>query len=140
MELDQCASCLLCAAELSPREARRLIDQKRTIPRQNKSALNLVTRGSRWRTKRSFVVVSARDSGGAEVKTATAVVTEKPKLGRFQVSKGHPAPFGASARDGGVNFSIYSGNAVSATLCLISLSDLQDVSFVLLFYFYFVII
>ncbi|KAI9181795.1 hypothetical protein LWI28_018671 [Acer negundo] len=37
-----------------------------------------------------------------------------------------PTPFGATARDGGVNFSIYSSNAVSATLCLITLSDLHQ--------------
>ncbi|OIV93609.1 hypothetical protein TanjilG_04841 [Lupinus angustifolius] len=44
----------------------------------------------------------------------------------FQVSRGYPSPFGATLRDGGVNFAIYSLNALSATLCLITLSDFQD--------------
>ncbi|XP_015955251.1 isoamylase 1, chloroplastic [Arachis duranensis] len=62
---------------------------------------------------------------GNGIETDTAVV-EKPQLGsRFQVSRGYPAPLGATPQDGGVNFAIYSLNAVSATLCLISLSDLQ---------------
>ena len=65
--------------------------------------------------------------GGAEVSTAVAV-KEKPKSERFEVYRGSPTPFGATARDGGVNFAIFSANAVSATLCFISLSDLHDVS------------
>ncbi|KAK6139714.1 hypothetical protein DH2020_026545 [Rehmannia glutinosa] len=47
-------------------------------------------------------------------------------LRRFEVFSGHPTPFGATPRDGGVNFSIFSSNASSATLCLISLSDLRE--------------
>ena len=62
--------------------------------------------------------------GGARAET---VVVKKPKLRRFQVFEGCPAPLGATARDGGVNFAIYSKNAVSATLCLISASDLEQV-------------
>ncbi|KAK6147467.1 hypothetical protein DH2020_018379 [Rehmannia glutinosa] len=60
--------------------------------------------------------------------TETAVVVEKPPamLRRFEVFSGHPTPFGATPRDGGVNFSIFSSNASSATLCLISLSDLRE--------------
>ena len=54
-------------------------------------------------------------------------MVDGPKLGRFEVSQGCPAPLGATLRDGGVNFAVYSGNAVSATLCLISLSDLEEV-------------
>ncbi|KAL9445189.1 hypothetical protein AB3S75_018223 [Citrus x aurantiifolia] len=64
-----------------------------------------------------------RASKSAESETA---VIEKPQSQRFQVSKGYPTPFGATLRDGGVNFSIFSSNAVSATLCLITLSDLQE--------------
>ncbi|XP_061991707.1 isoamylase 1, chloroplastic [Rosa rugosa] len=66
--------------------------------------------------------VKASD-GGAAVVTAVA---ERPKLRRFQVSEGHPTPFGATPRDGGVNFAVYAGNAVSATLCLITLADLEQ--------------
>ncbi|KAM5553582.1 isoamylase 1, chloroplastic [Rosa sericea] len=66
--------------------------------------------------------VKASD-GGAKVDTAVA---ERPKLSRFQVSEGRPTPFGATPRDGGVNFAVYAGNAVSATLCLITLADLEQ--------------
>ncbi|OMO79846.1 hypothetical protein CCACVL1_13367 [Corchorus capsularis] len=75
--------------------------------------------------KSTKLVVKARGGGGGVAETETAVV-EKPKLKRFQVSEGHPAPLGATLQDGGINFAIYSANAVSATLCLISLSDLQQ--------------
>ena len=68
--------------------------------------------------------VVAAVGSGAEAET---VVVEKPKLQPFLVFEGCPAPLGATARDGGVNFAVYSGNAVSATLCLISASDLEEV-------------
>ncbi|KAJ0090582.1 hypothetical protein Patl1_14074 [Pistacia atlantica] len=58
----------------------------------------------------------------AELETA---VIEKPKR-RFKVSQGNPTPFGATARDGGVTFCIFSSNAVSVTLCLITLYDSQE--------------
>ncbi|KAL0397988.1 UNVERIFIED_CONTAM: Isoamylase 1, chloroplastic [Sesamum calycinum] len=45
---------------------------------------------------------------------------------RFEVFSGQPTPFGATARDGGVNFAVSSGNASSATLCLINLSYLPE--------------
>ncbi|KAL0007459.1 hypothetical protein SO802_008961 [Lithocarpus litseifolius] len=78
-----------------------------------------------------FQIVNARREsgggvgGGAEVNTAVAV-KEKPKSERFEVYRGSPTPFCATARDGGVDFAIFSANAVSATLCLISFSDLHD--------------
>ena len=74
-------------------------------------------------------IVNARreSGGGAEVDTAVTV-KEKPKSERFEVYRGSPTPFGATARDGGVNFAIFSANAISATLCFISLSDLHEVS------------
>ena len=58
--------------------------------------------------------------GGAKVEIAMAV-NENPKLGHFKVYRGYPTPFGATALDGDVNFTIFSTNVVSATLCLISL-------------------
>ncbi|KAJ9689229.1 hypothetical protein PVL29_014743 [Vitis rotundifolia] len=67
--------------------------------------------------------VVAAVGSGAEAET---VVVEKPILQPFRVFEGCPAPLGATARDGGVNFAVYSGNAVSATLCLISASDLEE--------------
>ncbi|KAG9449304.1 hypothetical protein H6P81_009269 [Aristolochia fimbriata] len=71
--------------------------------------------------KRSFVV-NASDG----VQEGGTVVAEKPHSQEFKLFAGTPTPFGATARDGGVNFAVYSGNASSATLCLISLSDLQE--------------
>ncbi|XP_058068420.1 isoamylase 1, chloroplastic isoform X2 [Magnolia sinica] len=72
-------------------------------------------------SKRS-VIVNMSD-GGTETGT---VVVEKPSLRGLEVFAGSPTPFGATARDGGVNFAVYSRNSTSATLCLISLSDLQE--------------
>lgn len=72
-------------------------------------------------TKCSKLILKARRRDTA------SMVVETPKLRRFQVSQGHPAPFGATLRDDGVNFAVYSCNAVSATLCLMSLSDLLEV-------------
>lgn len=69
------------------------------------------------------VVKASIGGGGADIET---VVLDKPKLSRFEASEGHPAPFGATPRNGGVNFSIFSSNAVSATLCLFSSSDLHE--------------
>lgn len=68
------------------------------------------------------LVVYAREGGS---NTETAVV-EKPLLRELQVLSGSPIPFGATARDNGVNFAVYSSNASSATLCLFSPSDLQE--------------
>ena len=65
--------------------------------------------------------------GGAEVGTAMAV-KEKLKSEWFKVYRGSSMPFGATAHDGDVNFAIFFANAVSTTLCLISLSDLDDMS------------
>lgn len=74
---------------------------------------------------RSELIVKARRGGGsAEV----AAVDGGPQLSRFQVSRGSPVPLGATLRDGGVNFAVFAGNAVKATLCLMSLSDLEQVS------------
>ncbi|XP_010558314.1 PREDICTED: isoamylase 1, chloroplastic [Tarenaya hassleriana] len=70
--------------------------------------------------------LSARISScGGGARSENVVTAEKPaKSERFQVSGGFPSPFGATLRDDGVNFAIYSANSVSATLCLISPSDL----------------
>ncbi|KAK6941228.1 Glycoside hydrolase, family 13, N-terminal [Dillenia turbinata] len=73
--------------------------------------------------KRLVVNASARDRG-VEL-PVVEVDKEKPKRRRFQVFQGYPTPSGATARDGGINFAIFSSNAISATLCLITLSDLE---------------
>ncbi|KAL5543429.1 hypothetical protein UlMin_007213 [Ulmus minor] len=75
-------------------------------------------------TNRSMLVVKARRRK-ADTEAPTVVVdTEESR--RFQVLSGSPAPLGATPGDGGVNFAVYSGNAVYATLCFISFSDLKE--------------
>ena len=123
MELTaQCTSCLLsCTPKLlnNPlKTSRRLaFSTTTTLRNQKRSGLG---------PPRLKIVNARRESGGgvgggAEIDTAV-VVKEKPKSERFEVYRDSPTLFGASARDSGVNFAIFSTNAVSTTLCLISLS------------------
>ncbi|XP_071725446.1 isoamylase 1, chloroplastic isoform X1 [Rutidosis leptorrhynchoides] len=77
----------------------------------------------------SALVVNAIDgTGGGDVDTAVVEKEKKPEVSRrrFQVSNGYPTPFGATAQEDGVNFAIYSRNASSATLCLLTPSDLPE--------------
>lgn len=102
--------------------------------------LNSVNLGKHGRRASVVVVNASIGDGGIETGADTAVVVEKPlgKPRRFEVSDGYPLPFGATARDGGVNFAVSSGNATSATFCLINLSDLPEVIFIgseFLYYF-----
>lgn len=94
-------------------------------PPKRVTTFNLETIGSNiFSNSTALIPIKAASEG---VDTAVVVVEEEePKLKKFQVFEGHPAPFGATVRDGGVNFAIFSANAVSATLCLISLSDLPE--------------
>ena len=71
-----------------------------------------------------------RESGGGEAEVNTVVaVKEKPKSEWFEVYRGSPTPFGATARDGGVNFAIF-----STTLCdLHEVSEFAFFSFLFLF-------
>lgn len=73
---------------------------------------------------RYAILNNAIERGDAD----TAVVIEKPppKPRPFKVFPGRPAPFGATLRDGGVNFAVYSSNATSISLCLIGLRDLPE--------------
>ncbi|KNA19476.1 hypothetical protein SOVF_061290 [Spinacia oleracea] len=70
-----------------------------------------------------LLMANARETS-AEIETS--VTERQAQTTRFEIFPGNPMPFGAVARDGGVNFAIYSGNSVSATLCLITLSHLQQ--------------
>uniref|UniRef100_M4CLB4 Glycosyl hydrolase family 13 catalytic domain-containing protein n=2 Tax=Brassica campestris TaxID=3711 RepID=M4CLB4_BRACM len=70
--------------------------------------------------------LSAKDTARTSEPENVAVVEKPPPSKRFLVSDGLPSPFGATVRDNGVNFSVYSSNSVSATICLISLSDLRQ--------------
>ncbi|KAK3437526.1 hypothetical protein EUGRSUZ_C02189 [Eucalyptus grandis] len=71
------------------------------------------------------LTVRARAGGAAPGEVETAMV-ERPRPSSFQVSRVRPTPLGATACVGGVNFSVYSSSAASATLCLISLADLNE--------------
>uniref|UniRef100_A0A1J3HWY0 isoamylase n=1 Tax=Noccaea caerulescens TaxID=107243 RepID=A0A1J3HWY0_NOCCA len=70
--------------------------------------------------------LSAKDRRRSVEAENVVVVEEPPKSERFLLSDGLPSPFGATVRDNGVNFSVYSANSVSATICLCSLSDLRQ--------------
>lgn len=105
------------------------------VPLQNRfnhkktiNTLNRRTRGFPNAPSVLPVTAASKGGGGAGTDVAeTAVVDRPPKVRRFQVSQGHPAPFGATTGNGGVNFAVNSGNAVFVTLCLITLSDLEQV-------------
>ncbi|GMH03154.1 hypothetical protein Nepgr_004993 [Nepenthes gracilis] len=117
MELTQCTYFSLYAPKASHFHNSR-------FPKTGAACLqNRIRRGSENRGKVKSLVVNAREKA-AEVET---LVIEKPKkVKRFEVFDGYPTPLGATAMEGGVNFAIFSRNSVSATLCLISLSDLQE--------------
>ncbi|MFS7935062.1 putative isoamylase [Helianthus anomalus] len=77
------------------------------------------------RNTNAAVAVNAGDAGELD----TAVVEKEkppPSPRRFQVLRGNPTPFGATVHQDGVNFAIYSHNATSATLCLMTPSDLPQ--------------
>ncbi|KAL7189925.1 hypothetical protein ACSBR1_039542 [Camellia fascicularis] len=123
MELvqSQCGSwfvysfCKLCPR---PQKTQYVEDSKRRV--RNWKNWDLIENHSK---KFASLIVNASSDGGAEV---VVVVEKPPKLQRFQVFDGSPTPFGATARDGGVNFAVYSSNALSATLCFMTLSDLHQ--------------
>ncbi|CAN6587112.1 unnamed protein product [Malus baccata var. baccata] len=95
---------------------------RRQNPNQKTKSLNWWMRGF---GNHARALVAKASNGGVGTEVAENTVVDRPKLQPFQVSQGHPSPLGATARDGGVNFAVYSGNAVSVTLCLITLSDLE---------------
>lgn len=98
------------------------------LRRKNQLNLGLPIDSSRdtgTNAKRYAIFNNATERGDADV----AVVVEKPppKPRLFKVFPGSPTPFGATLRDGGVNFAVYSSNATSISLCLIRLLDLPEV-------------
>lgn len=88
----------------------------------------LKSRAFNFRPASRPISISAKDRRSSESTKNVVVVEKPPKSERFLISDGLPSPFGATVRDDGVNFSVYSANSVSATICLISLSDLRQVS------------
>ncbi|XP_075092884.1 isoamylase 1, chloroplastic-like isoform X2 [Nicotiana tabacum] len=98
-------------------------------PFSRRNSVDFVSIGGKSRISVAVVNAAADSGRGAKAETpATAVVVEKPTMERrrFEVLPGKPLPFGATATDGGVNFAVFSSNATSATLCLITLSDLPQ--------------
>lgn len=137
MELAQSSSFLGYNGKCSPWQGQwrnlpthsNFVQRQRAVckKRRNTLKMRVIEKDSENFTRMKSLVVNASD-GGAEVEIA---VVEKPRLRLFQVYAGSPVPFGATAQDGGVNFAVYSSGAVSATICLISLSDLQEVKLVI---------
>ena len=109
-------------------EFRRRSSKHNVIPIRRRSDIHLDLDVD-WIHSRINVSETRASSRRAEVRTSVTVAEEVEisNSNRFEVFEGTPTPFGATARDGGINFAIYSGNAVSATLCLINLFDLQKV-------------
>ena len=118
---------LVISSSCFPYNAPNLHHPRKLLPLPSLSAIaGIRNRFSRpIHRNRSDLAVRARRDGGA---TELLVVDGEPELSHFQVSRGSPSPLGATPRDGGVNFAVFAGNAVNATLCLMTLSDLEQVS------------
>lgn len=130
MGFSQCGSCLLHPNAIFPRPNPQNLHYGSTsgnwvwAGRRKVSYRGIRDSGTATNHSRlDSLVVYVRYDGEPDADT---LVVEKPQLPRFQVFRGYPEPFGATAQDGGVNFSLYSGNASTATLCLINLFDLQQ--------------
>ncbi|CAA6671175.1 unnamed protein product [Spirodela intermedia] len=93
----------------------------RRVPSRNEK-VNAKRLGSPRRAG-STVLLVVQGMGAAEV-VENVTVEGAPSRG-FIVSDGFPEPFGATVRDGGVNFAIFSSGATSASLCLFSSEDLK---------------
>lgn len=118
---------LLRASSILDHAAQKFNPTRYRCGRKNKPIFGIPSNFFVNASKRSslfLILNNASERGEAE----TAVVVDKPPptRRRFEIFSGYPAPYGATPRDGGVNFSIFSSNASSATLCLISLSDLSE--------------
>ncbi|KAK9099708.1 hypothetical protein Scep_023138 [Stephania cephalantha] len=125
MELVQSAPSLIRASDCGFRSAKWRNSMFCTDSLQELESCECRSSAIRYvRKTKSFAIKASGGEGGVEA-TETTVV-EKPRLRRFEVLVGSPMPFGATAMDGGVNFAIHSSCAVSATLCLMSVSDLEE--------------
>ncbi|GAV56944.1 Alpha-amylase domain-containing protein/CBM_48 domain-containing protein [Cephalotus follicularis] len=120
MELTHCTSCL----QHSPTNSTQFLLNMKSKTFHNQSQIQSqkrnISKSLASNKNNSAIAIKAREAG------AETAVIEKPKLRRFQVFQGYPMPFGATLRDGGINFAIYSANAISATLCLITPNDLGE--------------
>ncbi|XP_077216116.1 isoamylase 1 isoform X2 [Tasmannia lanceolata] len=132
MELARSISCLLHTHNYSTRKGKfgdfhihsNFQQKQKELYKWSRNVLNVrrIGKNSEDFTGGESLVVNAIE-GGTETET---LVVEKPRLREYEVFAGSPMPFGATAQESGVNFAVYSSNASSATLCLISLSDLQE--------------
>ncbi|KAI3443448.1 hypothetical protein Pfo_000113 [Paulownia fortunei] len=108
-----------CPPKFTSKKCLRCRKSKLNVGIPSKSFANTGT------NENPFVILNNAGERGDE---ETAVVVEKPppRPRSFEVFPGYPTPFGSTPRDGGVNFAVVSSNASSASLCLISLSDLRE--------------
>ncbi|KNA14483.1 hypothetical protein SOVF_107160 isoform B [Spinacia oleracea] len=83
-----------------------------------------ISTGSLPNSRTPRLLMANERETSAEIETS--VIEKQPQTTRFEIFPGNSTPLGAVARDGGVNFAIFSENSVSATLCLITLSDFQQ--------------
>lgn len=118
----------LCDSKLRFLECRRRNSKQNVVRGRRRSDIRFDL-DVNWIHSRMNASVTRARNRGAEVgtKVTMAEEVEVSNLNRFEVFDGTPTPFGATTREGGINFAIYSANAVSATLCLINLFDLQEV-------------
>ncbi|XP_058732182.1 isoamylase 1, chloroplastic isoform X2 [Vicia villosa] len=84
----------------------------------NHSRISIITSSNSSSNKISAI--------GNRVGVETEIAVVKIDKPQFEVSRGFPSPFGATAQEDGVNFAVYSLNAQSATLCLFTLSDFKN--------------
>uniref|UniRef100_A0A0E0LWZ8 Glycosyl hydrolase family 13 catalytic domain-containing protein n=1 Tax=Oryza punctata TaxID=4537 RepID=A0A0E0LWZ8_ORYPU len=95
--------------------------------RRRNAAVSAGNAGRRVGLRRS--VASAVDVGVGEEEeevVEAVVMPERYALGgACRVLAGMPAPLGATALDGGVNFAVYSAGASAASLCLFTHDDLE---------------
>ncbi|CAN6452621.1 unnamed protein product [Victoria cruziana] len=106
-----------------------VVDRKQGVYWKRRG-IPLIPRATRENSENAQVILTATSDGvqteaeaGGDSRT---IVIDRPKLKTFEVLAGSPFPFGATGRDGGVNFAIISGGATSVTLCLISMTDLKE--------------
>ncbi|XP_020110390.1 isoamylase 1, chloroplastic isoform X3 [Ananas comosus] len=91
---------------------------RKDCDRTEKSGTAVAISGDSSRRMESLVSNVSR--GGVEM----ALVERRGSV-VVKVLPGRPAPLGATACEGGVNFAIYSGSATAAALCLFTLADLK---------------
>jgi hypothetical protein len=89
---------------------------------------NATTAGRGVAVVRAALVEAAAPAPVEDEEDAAAVEEERYAFGgACRVLAGMPAPLGATALAGGVNFAVYSGDAIAAALCLFTPDDIKAV-------------